>query len=335
VNKEIKLKIAYVLFMDIVGYSKLLTSEQRGLVELLSRIVRESEHFRAADAEGSLITVPTGDGMALVFYNTPEDPVQCALDVSSAAAHHHELKLRMGIHSGPVTAVVDVSGGSNVAGAGINIAQRVMDCGDAGHILVSKHMAVDLEQYGDWKRHLHDIGECEVKHGVRLSVVNLYTEGHGNPEVPQRFRQARKILSVAHRRFEPRQTTPEGQAPFFKRKIRVVLRNDAGKEIAVKTPDWATGPRDLAIQPRGDGLGAASKIRLENKQTGGWKLDQWLEEANQLIVPPGYHFEAWVGLNHQYTEQRLERHIREERIGNLVFLVTIEGQKREVRIRVT
>src|SRR5207245_2844582 len=192
VQKEIELEIAYVLFIDIVGYSKLVTSEQRRLLELLNQIVRESEHFRGAEAKGRLISVPTGDGMALVFYNTPEAPVQCALEVSSAASEHPDVKLRMGIHSGPVSGVVDVSGRSNIAGAGINIAQRVMDCGDAGHILVSKHMAEDLEQYGHWKRHLHDLGKCEVKHGVRVSVVNLYTEDHGNPEVPQKFRQVRK-----------------------------------------------------------------------------------------------------------------------------------------------
>ena len=194
-KKEIELEIAYVLFVDIVGYSKLATSEQRRLLELLNRIVRDSEHFRAAEAKARLITVPTGDGMALVFYNTPEAPVECALEVSTAASEHPDLKLRMGIHSGPVSGVVDVSGRSNIAGAGINIAQRVMDCGDTGHILVSKHMAEDLEQYGQWKRHLHDLGECEVKHGVRVSVVNLYTEDHGNPEVPQKFRQARKGAS--------------------------------------------------------------------------------------------------------------------------------------------
>jgi TolB-like protein/class 3 adenylate cyclase/Flp pilus assembly protein TadD len=191
-KKEIELEIAYVLFVDIVGYSKLVTSEQRRLLELLNQIVHKSEHFRAAEAKSRLISVPTGDGMALVFYNTPEAPVECALEVNSAASEHPELKLRMGIHSGPVSGVVDVSGRSNIAGAGINIAQRVMDCGDAGHILVSKHMAEDLEQYGQWKRHLHDLGECEVKHGVRVSVVNLYTEDHGNPEVPQKFRQTRK-----------------------------------------------------------------------------------------------------------------------------------------------
>jgi TolB-like protein/class 3 adenylate cyclase/Tfp pilus assembly protein PilF len=192
VNREIELEIAYVLFIDIVGYSKLVTSEQRRLIELLNRIVCESEHFCAAEAKGRLISVPTGDGMVLVFYNTPEAPVECALEVSSAASQHPDLKLRMGVHSGPVSGVVDVSGRSNIAGAGINIAQRVMDCGDAGHVLVSKHMAEDLEQYGHWKRHLHDLGECEVKHGVRVSVANLYTEDHGNPEVPQKFRQARK-----------------------------------------------------------------------------------------------------------------------------------------------
>jgi class 3 adenylate cyclase len=335
VNKQIELEIAYALFIDIVGYSKPVTSEQRRLVELLNQIVRQSEHFRAAEAKGDLITVPTGDGMALVFYNALEAPVECALEVSRAASEHPELQLRMGIHSGPVSDVVDVSGRSNIAGAGINIAQRVMDCGDAGHILVSKHMAEDLEQYGDWKRHLHDLGECEVKHGIRVPLVNLYTEEHGNPEVPQKFRQARKVLSVAHWEFEPRQTTPEGQAPFFKRKIRIVLRNDASKEIEVKTPDWATDAGDLAIQPSGLGLGAASKIRLENKQTGGWKQDKWLEEADQLIVPPAHHFEAWVGLNHQYTDKTLQRHVREGRIGTLVFFVLVEGQKRKVSIRVT
>ena len=196
-QKEIELEIAYVLFVDIVAYSKLVTSEQRRLLELLNQIVRQSEHFRSAEAKHRLLTVPTGDGMALVFYNTPAAPVECALEISRAAGEHPELQLRMGIHSGPVSGVVDVSGRSNIAGAGINIAQRVMDCGDAGHILVSKHMAEDLEQYGHWKQHLHDLGECEVKHGVRVSVVNLYTEDHGNPEVPQKFVQARHKTAAA------------------------------------------------------------------------------------------------------------------------------------------
>ena len=191
VKKEIELEIAYVLFVDIVGYSKLLIDQQRRSLELLNEIVRGTEQFRKAEANHRLITIPTGDGMALVFYNTPEAPVECALEISRAAREHPELKLRMGVHSGPVSGVVDVSGRANIAGAGINIAQRVMDCGDAEHILLSKHVAEDLEQLGHWKKHLHDLGEAEVKHGAHVSVVNLYTEELGNPEVPQKFLQAR------------------------------------------------------------------------------------------------------------------------------------------------
>src|SRR5438045_8036097 len=185
VNKEIELEIAYVLFIDIVGYSKLVTHEQRRLLDSLNRIVREAEHFREAEANGRLITVPTGDGMALVFYNTPEAPVQCALEISSAARKHPELKLRMGIHSGPVSGVVDVSGRSNIAGAGINMAQRVMDCGDAGHVLLSQHVADDLMQYRQWAPRLHDLADCEVKPGVLLHLVNLDPEQLGNSDVRQ------------------------------------------------------------------------------------------------------------------------------------------------------
>src|ERR1700720_3144605 len=191
VKKEIQPQIAHVLFIDIVGYSKLLINEQRRLLELLNQIVRATEQFRKAEANARLITIPTGDGMALVFYNTPEAPVECALEISRAVKQHPELKLRMGVHSGPVSGVIDVSGRANIAGAGINIAQRVMDCGDAEHILLSRHVAEDLEQLGHWKKHLHDLGEAEVKHGSRVSVVNLYTEELGNPEVPQKFLQAR------------------------------------------------------------------------------------------------------------------------------------------------
>ena len=197
VKKEIELEIAYVLFIDIVGYSKLMIDQQRRLLELLNEIVRGTEQFRKAEASHRLITIPTGDGMALVFYNAPEAPVECALEISRAAREHPELKLRMGVHSGPVSGVVDVSGRANIAGAGINIAQRVMDCGDAEHILLSRHVAEDLEQLGHWKKHLHDLGEAEVKHGSRVSVVNLYTEELGNPEVPQKFLQARHKAGAA------------------------------------------------------------------------------------------------------------------------------------------
>src|SRR6476660_2578947 len=192
-----QLEIAQVLFTNIVGYSKLPINQQRALVERLNEIVQGTDEFKAAETAGRLIKIPTGDGITLVFYHSPEAPVECALEISRALKEHPELQLRMGVHSGPVSGVVDVSGRANIAGAGINIAQRVMDCGDTGHILLSKHVAEDLEQLGHWKKHLHDLGEAEVKHGSRVSVVNLYTEELGNPEVPQKFLQARHKAAAA------------------------------------------------------------------------------------------------------------------------------------------
>ena len=167
-----------------------------GCSKYSTRLYAALSSFSKAEANNRLITIPTGDGMALVFYNTPEAPVECALEISRAVKEHPELKLRMGVHSGAVSGVVDVSGRANIAGAGINVAQRVMDCGDTGHILLSKHVAEDLEQLGHWKRHLHDLGDTEVKHGAHVSVVNLYTEELGNPEVPQKFRQARQKAAM-------------------------------------------------------------------------------------------------------------------------------------------
>ena len=191
IKKEIELEIAHVLFIDIVGYSKLLIDEQRDYSHTLNEVVRETDSFRAADAAGKLTRLPTGDGMALVFATTPDAPVSCALQISKALRSHPELRVRMGIHSGPVSGITDVNDRSNVAGAGINLAQRVMDCGDAGHILLSKHVADDLEQYRQWRSHLHDLGDCEVKHDVRVHVVNLYTDELGNRELPEKFQQAK------------------------------------------------------------------------------------------------------------------------------------------------
>src|SRR5207248_572703 len=189
-KKEIELEIAHVLFIDIVGYSKLSINDQHAVVEELNEIVRASEQFQRAEAADRLLKIATGDGMALVFYISPEAPTQCAVEISRALKEHPRLQLRMGIHSGPVSGVVDVNNRPNLTGAGINIAQRVMDCGDGGHILVSKHVAEDLEQYRQWQPCLHDLGECEVKHGARVSVVNLYTDDLGNPELPEKFEPA-------------------------------------------------------------------------------------------------------------------------------------------------
>src|SRR5438094_3910893 len=205
VKKEIQLEIAHVLFTDIVGYSKLPIHQQRGVVERLNEIVRGTDEFQAAETAGRLIKIPTGDGITLVFYHSPEAPVECALEISRALKKHPEVQLRMGIHSGPVSGLIDSTGKANVAGAGINIAQRVMDCGDAGHILLSQHVAEDLEQYPRWRSHLHDLGECEVKHGVRVHAVNFYTDEVGNPEVPEKF----KTVGAAVAKAPPKSAIPK------------------------------------------------------------------------------------------------------------------------------
>ena len=194
-KKEIQLEIAHVLFIDIVGYTKLSISDQHAAVEELTRIVRASEQFQRAEVASRLLRIPTGDGMALVFYTSPEAPAQCAVEVSCALKEHSRLQLRMGIHSGPVSGIVDVNERANLAGAGINMAKRVMGCGDADHILLSKHVAEDLEEYQKWRPLLHDLGSCEVKHGVRVSVVNLYSDQFGNPKLPQRFETVQKRLT--------------------------------------------------------------------------------------------------------------------------------------------
>ena len=191
-GSDLQFEIGHVLFIDIVGYSKLLIDEQREEIQELREIVRGSEQFRLAEAEGKLMRLPTGDGGALVFRTSPEAPVLCALEISRALKEHSELRVRMGIHSGPVNEVADLNEQVNMAGAGVNIAQRVMDCGDAGHILLSKRAAEDLAEYRQWQAQLHDLGECDVKHGGRLHVVNLYTGEVGNPQVPAKFRQAVK-----------------------------------------------------------------------------------------------------------------------------------------------
>jgi TolB-like protein len=185
-----------VLFIDVVGYSKLLVNQQSELLRELNEVVSGTREFREAETRGKLIRLPTGDGMALVFRTDPEAPAQCALEIGQALKAHPRIALRMGIHSGPVNEVVDVNQRQNIAGAGINMAQRVMDCGDAGHVLVSKHVAEDLEQHDRWRPFLHDLGVCEVKHGMRVGVTNLYSDEIGNPQLPKKFRALQKHRSL-------------------------------------------------------------------------------------------------------------------------------------------
>src|SRR5713101_7110838 len=191
-SSDVKFEIGQGLFIDIVRYSKLLITEQSEQIQKLREIVRGTEQFRMAEGEGKLLRLPTGDGGALVFRNSPEAPVLCAMEISQALKVHPELRVRMGIHSGPDNEITDLNEQANIAGAGINTSQRVMDCGDAGHILLSKHVADDLEQYPQWRSHLHDLGECEVKHGVRVGIVNLSGDGAGNAAAPKKFEAIKK-----------------------------------------------------------------------------------------------------------------------------------------------
>src|SRR5438094_13438 len=196
-SSEVKLEIGHVLFIDVVGYSQLLITQQSEHLETLRRIVRGTAQFQAAEAEGKLLRLPTGDGGAIVFRTTPEAPVLCALEISKELKKHPELRVRMGIHSGPVNAITDLNEQANIAGAGINIAQRVMDCGDAGHILLSRHVAEDLEHYPRWQPYLHDLGEVEVKHGVRVGIVNFCDDQLGNPALPEKIAVRRQEQTTA------------------------------------------------------------------------------------------------------------------------------------------
>jgi TolB-like protein/class 3 adenylate cyclase len=199
---NLRLEIGHVLFIDIVGYSKLLITEQSNQIQTLKEIVRGTEQVRLAEEEGKLLRLPTGDGGALVFRNNLEAPALCALEIAKTLKSHPEIRVRMGVHSGPVNEVTDLNEQSNAAGAGINVAQRVMDCGDAGHILLSKRVADDLEQYPQWRSRLQELGEYEVKHGARVSVVNLFTDEVGNTAVPARIADAKKLSRSAGKRFQ-------------------------------------------------------------------------------------------------------------------------------------
>jgi len=256
---DLALEIAHLLFIDVVGYSKLLVNEQIELMQELNRIVRGTESFRDAEANEKLIRLPTGDGMVLLFFRNPEQPVRCALQMSEALRDHPEIQLRMGIHSGPVHEVVDVNDQINIAGAGINIGQRVMDCGDAGHILLSKHIAEDLSHYRHWQPHLFDLGECEVKHGARLHIVNLHKDGLGNPAIPGKLKGAKRWRQTTGAKPGPK------NAPRWPKFLRVItllllggalvvsfallLHRGTLAPVPVKNPPTLVPERSIAVLP--------------------------------------------------------------------------------------
>jgi TolB-like protein/class 3 adenylate cyclase/Tfp pilus assembly protein PilF len=267
IKKEIQLEIAHVLFIDIVGYSKLSISDQHAAIEELNQVVRASEQFQRAEAASRLTRIPTGDGMALVFYTSPEAPVQCAVEISGALKEHPRLQLRMGIHSGPVGGIVDVNEGANLAGAGLNIAHRVMDCGDAGHILLSKHVAEDLEGYQKWRPLLHDLGSCEVKHGMRVSVVNLYDDQFGNAKLPRRLetvqkrrtrlrwaRTAAALLALA--------VVVAGIATFSRYRVQSTLAASAAPEKSIAVLPFENRSDDKANAYFADGIQEEILTRL-------------------------------------------------------------------------
>ncbi len=193
-----RLELAHVLFMDLVAFSTWPMEEQRRGLSELQNIVLNTPQVRAGERDHLLIRLPTGDGMALVFFGDPILCVECAFQIS-AELKKSRLKLRMGINTGPVYRVADINGEENVAGAGINMGQRIMDAGDAGHILLSKSAAEILLPLQDWSGHVHDLGEHSVKHGVKLQFYNLYTEELGNRALPSRF-QAELTLAAKQRR---------------------------------------------------------------------------------------------------------------------------------------
>jgi len=260
---DLQLEIAHLLLLDIVGYSKLLVEEQVELVQELTEIVRATECFRKAAGKGKLIRVPTGDGMALAFFSSPEEPARCAFEISNVLQNRPRIQLRMGIHSGPVNRIRDVNEKTNIAGAGINVAQRVLDCGDAGHILLSAHIAEDLAEVGHWKAYLHDLGVCEVKHGLRLHLFNLYKDSLGNPRVPEKLRHRRRQTT-------DRTVRPLTSARWSRMSLVVALLGSAlalligslllshrislsdimAPVVRSKTGDWAAIPeKSIAVLP--------------------------------------------------------------------------------------
>ena len=265
-----QLAIAHVLFVDIVGYSKLLVNQQGDLLRLLNEIVRNTEAFRAAEMADKLVRLPTGDGMALVFFTSPDAPVRCAMEIDLRLKEYPQLNVRMGIHSGPVDAVKDVNDRTNVAGAGINIAQRVMDCGDAGHILLSKRVADDLAQYERWQPHLYDLGECEVKHGVRVEVVNLYTGEVGSQDLPEKFRQKQR----AHAALESR-------AAVLRRRKRIIVSAAVVLLVAVGITVW------FVRRPLAQRFGARVPLTLASKSVAILPFKPLVPETRDQVLEMG------------------------------------------------
>jgi TolB-like protein/Tfp pilus assembly protein PilF/class 3 adenylate cyclase len=331
------LAIAHVLFIDVVGYSKLLVNEQREVVDQLTRLVRKTSQFRKSEATGRLISIPVGDGMALVFFQTPEEPVQCAMEIARALKNHPRLRLRMGVHSGPVDQVKDVNDRLSVAGTGINIAQRVMDCGDAGHILVSKRVAEDLAQDRLWHPLLHELGEIEVKHGAKLGIVNLYTEELGNPQVPEKLSHiaaAPKLPSVPSAQksiavlaFVNMSNDPDNE--YFSDGVAEEIINTLAKVKALRV---ASRTSSFAFKGRNDDIGEIGRRLKVNTVLEGSvrKAGDKLRVTAQLVnAADGY--DLWSERYDRQLEDVFE--IQDEIAENIVQALRVvlgEDEKRAI-----
>jgi len=340
---HLHLEIAHVLFMDVVDYSKLLVNEQREIMQQLNQLVRKTAQFQTSEANGKLISIPSGDGMALVFFQSLEEPVQCALEISRLLKNYPRLRLRMGVHSGPVDQIKDVNDRLNVAGAGINLAERVMDCGDAGHILVSKRVADDLAQDSLWQPLLHELGEIEVKHGVRLGIVNLYNAELGNPHAPQKLSRqappAKEPLvsstavpeipqkSIAVLAFVNMSNDPENE--FFSDGIAEEIINALTKVKALRV---AARTSSFAFKGKNEDIGEVGrKLKVHTVLEGSVrKAGNRLRVTAQLInVADGYHL--WSERYDRQLEDVFE--IQDQIAENIVRALRVvlgEDEKRAI-----
>src|SRR6059058_3218267 len=342
-ESRLHLEIVHVLFLDVVGYSQLLVNEQREVVQQLSEIVRATPQFRQSSAAGKLIRIATGDGMALVFFQSPEEPVHCAMEIAKALKSYPHIRLRMGVHSGPVDQVTDLNDQTNVAGAGINFAQRVMDCGDAGHILISKRVADDLEQDRLWQPLLHQLGEIEVKHGVKLGIVNLYNAELGNSRAPQRLSSqaapAKEPLvssaavsdipqkSIAVLAFVNMSNDPENE--FFSDGIAEEIINALTKIKALRV---AARTSSFAFKGKNEHIGEVGrKLKVHTVLEGSVrKAGNRLRVTAQLInVADGYHL--WSERYDRQLEDVFE--IQDQIAENIVHALRVvlgEDEKRAI-----
>jgi tetratricopeptide (TPR) repeat protein/class 3 adenylate cyclase len=326
-----ELEIAHVLFMDVVAFSKMPIDQQRAILRTLQAIVQSTGEFVGADSGKRLIRLPTGDGMALVFFGDPESPARCALQLRHELRDHPEIKLRIGINSGPVYRVADINANANVAGGGINLAQRVMDCGDSGHILVSQAVAEVLGQLSGWSGCLHDLGEVEVKHGVRVHLFNLYTANEGNPELPQKVSEAVAVENrkrAAEKRLQQnrklRLASIVGSIIFLSFPLGWWMSYRNSRSAPPRVPPLAEG-MSLAVLPFDIGAGDAEALKIAAEHT----VDDLFRKLSPLTGLHTVSRSDVFGLGHKKPLEAAQ-----ELGANLVVTGAVQGTPNQMRVKV-